>query len=145
MNVLISFLGTAGLFAFWAVVIFVIPAYVALFVASWFPQTGQWRKRWAARRRRSRWRGTKSWWRSKRPRRRWVAGLIMGVMTAVIGFLIGLTGYTRSTVILQRRPEPFSWQESLGVGIVTGVAVFVLYTFRRWPHSDIWGRQRRDR
>ena len=46
LNVIAALAGTIAIFAFWVLVIFVIPAYVALVVASWFPQTGQWRKRW---------------------------------------------------------------------------------------------------
>lgn len=45
LNVIAALVGTIAIFAFWVVVIFVIPVYVALVVASWFPQTGQWRKR----------------------------------------------------------------------------------------------------
>lgn len=43
--------------AFWLLVIFVIPGYLALWVARWFPQTGQWRQVWRT-------------WRSRRRDRR---------------------------------------------------------------------------
>lgn len=50
-NVLAALAAMIAVLAFWGVVIFVIPVYVTLMVASWLPLTGQWRKRWAERRR----------------------------------------------------------------------------------------------
>ena len=35
---------------FWALVVFVIPAFIAVYVVRLFPLTGQWRRRWADRR-----------------------------------------------------------------------------------------------
>jgi len=43
-----------AMIAFWFVVIIVIPAAIALYVPLLFPLTGQWRKRWAERRRKRR-------------------------------------------------------------------------------------------
>jgi hypothetical protein len=51
-HVLTTLVSVVAVIAFWAIVIFVIPAYIALAVASWIPQTGQWRKHWAELRRR---------------------------------------------------------------------------------------------
>lgn len=40
--------GAVGLF--WVLVVVIIPAVIAAYVARLFPLTGQWRKRWAERR-----------------------------------------------------------------------------------------------
>jgi len=65
----------------------------------------------------------------------------MGTVIAVMGVLIGATGYRRSSVLLHGRLDPLSFNESMGIGLVAGVVVFLLYTFRLWPYPDIWGRQ----
>ena len=41
---------TVGVIAFWFLAFFVIPGILVLYVARLFPLTGQWRKRWRARR-----------------------------------------------------------------------------------------------
>ncbi|HUL73806.1 MAG TPA: hypothetical protein VLT86_11930 [Vicinamibacterales bacterium] len=41
---------TAGVFAFWLVVLFVVPGILAVYLARLFPLTGRWRARWRARR-----------------------------------------------------------------------------------------------
>jgi hypothetical protein len=48
--VVAALLTTAAVFVFWVLVIFVMPVLVALTIASWIPQAGQWRTR-AGRRR----------------------------------------------------------------------------------------------
>ncbi|HKW00994.1 MAG TPA: hypothetical protein VJN96_14300 [Vicinamibacterales bacterium] len=42
--------GTAGVLAFWFVVLLVIPGLLAIYAGRLFPLTGQWRARWRARR-----------------------------------------------------------------------------------------------
>lgn len=66
-------------------------------------------------------------------------GLIIGVVATAFAVLAGVTGART----FRRQVEPVSFSESFVVGIVAGVAVFLLYTFGRWPYPDIWGRHRR--
>ena len=50
LSVVAAIGATALVFAFWFVVVIVIPGLIAVYVSMLFPLTGQWRKRWAERR-----------------------------------------------------------------------------------------------
>lgn len=65
----------------------------------------------------------------------------MGAITAAMGIPIGMSGSTRGSRLTGAAPHPLSFEESLGIGIVCGLIVFLSYTFNTWPHfQDIWGR-----
>ena len=36
---------------------------------------------------------------------------------------------------------PVSFQESLAIGVLIGVVVFLLHTFNKWPYFDPWRRK----
>jgi len=64
----------------------------------------------------------------------------MGAITTAFGIAAGMTGWRRRSNLISDS-EPLSFGESLGIGIVVGVVVFLLYTFNKWPYfQDIWGR-----
>jgi len=46
LQVLRTLLALVAVVIFWLLVLFVFPGYLALWVSSWFPQTGQWRRVW---------------------------------------------------------------------------------------------------
>jgi|SoiMethySBSTD1v2_1073268.scaffolds.fasta_scaffold2754189_2 hypothetical protein len=65
----------------------------------------------------------------------------MGAITTALGIGIGMTGAGGRSGIIFGPREPRSFDESLGIGIVVGFIVFLLYTFNKWPYfQDIWGR-----
>ena len=67
----------------------------------------------------------------------------MGGITTAMGIGYGMSGArTRGEFLLgEPRREPYSFGDSLGLGVVVGLIVFVLYTFNTWPYfQDIWGR-----
>jgi hypothetical protein len=54
----------------------------------------------------------------------------MGALTVVMGVMIGMSGW-RKYRMFRKPAEPLSFQESLAIGVVTGVIVFPLHTFNK--------------
>jgi hypothetical protein len=54
LSVIGAIAATGLVFVFWLVAVIVIPGVIAVYASLLFPLTGQWRKRWAERRRRQR-------------------------------------------------------------------------------------------
>lgn len=67
----------------------------------------------------------------------------MGAMTVVMAVMIGTSGW-RKYRMFTGRGESHSFQESLAIGVVVGVIVFLLHTFNRWPYFDPWPRERKE-
>ena len=66
----------------------------------------------------------------------------MGAMTVVMAVMIGMSGWRKYRMFMGRR-EPLSFHESLAIGVLVGVIVFLLHTFNKWPYFDPWPRKKK--
>ena len=66
----------------------------------------------------------------------------MGAMAVGMTVMIGMSGWRRYRMF-RGRGEQLSFQESLTIGVVVGVIVFLLHTFNKWPYFDPWARERK--